>query len=238
LRLNRSFSLIVFVFFIAVAGVIARGLARPATFELQYSALLKQAPSIDPRALQTALIALGRLQDDGVPVRSDVLMVIDYTKPSTERRLWVFDLNHSRVLFEELVAHGRNSGDNRAVQFSNQPGSLMSSLGVFLTAGTYIGKHGVSLQLQGLEKGVNDKSMERAIVIHAAEYVSERVGRRKGRIGRSWGCPAVRPEVSRQLIEAVQGGALLLAYYPENSWLRTSRLARPLGKTPAMHTPA
>jgi hypothetical protein len=239
LRLNRSFSLIVFVFFIAGAGEITRGLARPATFELQYSALLKQAPSIDPRALQTALIALGRLQDDGFPVRSDVLMVIDYTKPSTERRLWVFDLNHSHVLFEELVvAHGRNSGGNRAVQFSNQPGSLMSSLGVFLTAGTYIGKHGLSLRLQGLEKGVNDKSMERAIVIHAAEYVSERVGRREGRIGRSWGCPAVRPEVSRQLIETVQGGALLLAYYPENSWLQTSKLARPLEKTPAIHTRA
>jgi L,D-transpeptidase-like protein len=238
LRINRSFSLIVFVFFIARAGVIARGLAPPARLELQYSALLKQAPSIDPRALQTALIALGRLQDVGVPIRSDVLMVIDYTKPSTERRLWVFDLNHSRVLFEELVAHGRNSGGNRAVQFSNQPGSLMSSLGVFVTADTYIGKHGLSLRLQGLEKGVNDKSMERAIVIHAAEYVSQRVGRREGRIGRSWGCPAVRPEVSRQLIETVQGGALLLAYYPENSWLQTSKLASPLRKTPVMHTRA
>jgi hypothetical protein len=238
LRINRSFSLIVFVFFIARAGVIARGLAPPARLELQYSALLKQAPSIDPRALQTALIALGQLQDVGVPIRSDVLMVIDYTKPSTERRLWVFDLNHSRVLFEELVAHGRNSGGNRAVQFSNQPGSLMSSLGVFVTADTYIGKHGLSLRLQGLEKGVNDKSMERAIVIHAAEYVSQRVGRREGRIGRSWGCPAVRPEVSRQLIETVQGGALLLAYYPENSWLQTSKLASPLRKTPVMHTRA
>jgi hypothetical protein len=114
----------------------------------------------------------------------------------------------------------------------------MSSLGVFLTADTYIGKHGLSLRLRGLEKGVNDQSMERAIVIHAAEYVSERVGRREGRLGRSWGCPAVRPEVSRQLIETVQGGALLLAYYPENSWLQTSKLASPLRKTPVMHTRA
>jgi len=95
----------------------------------------------------------------------------------------------------------------------------MSSLGVFLTADTYIGKHGLSLRLQGLERGVNEKSMERAIVIHAANYVSERVGSQRGRIGRSWGCPAVRPEISRQLIETVQGGALLLAYFPENSWL-------------------
>lgn len=210
----------------------------PAAFEPQYSALLKQAPSINRLALQTALIALGRLQADSVPVRSDVLMVIDYTKPSTEPRLWVFDLKHTRVLFEELVAHGRNSGDNRPVQFSNEPGSLMSSLGAFLTADTYIGKHGLSLRLQGLERGVNDKSMERAIVIHAANYVSEPVGRRQGRIGRSWGCPAVRPAISRQLIETVQGGALLLAYYPEKSWLQTSRLAGPSGKTPVLHTRA
>ena len=139
--------------------------------------------------------------------------MIDYTKPSTEPRFWVFDLNHTGVLFEELVAHGRNTGDNRAVRFSNQPGSLMSSLGVFLTGDTYIGKHGLSLRLRGLEKGVNDNAMERAIVIHAANYVSEKAGTREGRIGRSWGCPAVRPEISRQLIETVRGGALLLAYF-------------------------
>ncbi len=144
-------------------------------------------------------------------------MVIDYTRPSTEPRLWVFDLNRTRVLFEELVAHGRNSGDNFAVRFSNQPSSLMSSLGAFLTGDTYIGKHGLSVRLQGLDKSVNDKSMERAIVIHAADYVNQSLGRREGRIGRSWGCPAVRPEISRQLIEAVQGGALLLSYYPEKS---------------------
>jgi hypothetical protein len=229
LAINRFLSSIIIVFFIAGFGAIGGGSVRPATSLLQYSALLKQAPRINPRALQTALIALGRLQADSVTVRSDVLMVIDYTKPSTEPRLWVFDLSHTRVLFEELVAHGRNSGGNRAVQFSNEPGSLMSSLGVFLTADTYIGKHGLSLRLQGLERGVNDKSMERAIVIHAANYVSERVGRHQGRIGRSWGCPAVRPEISRQLIETVQGGALLLAYFPEKSWLQTSRLAGPSG---------
>ena len=155
------------------------------------AALLKQAPRISPEAIQMALTALERLKASGAPVRSDVLTVIDYTKPSTEPRLWVFDLKHARVLFEELVAHGRNSGDNRAVRFSNEPGSLMSSLGVFLTGDTYIGKHGLSLRLRGMERGVNDKSMERAIVIHAANYVSERVGTREGRIGRSWGCPAV-----------------------------------------------
>lgn len=166
-----------------------------------------------------------RLQATGTKVRTDVLTIIDYTKPSTERRLWVFDLIHTRILFEELTAHGKNSGDNQAVRFSNAPDSLMTSLGAFLTRDTYIGKHGLSLRLQGLEKGINDNSMERAIVIHAAAYISDVIAKNKGRIGRSWGCPAVRPEISRRLIEAVQGGTLVLAYYPDLSWLRNSKLA-------------
>ena len=166
-----------------------------------------------------------RLQASGAKVRSDVLAVIDYTKPSTERRLWVFDLAHPRVLFEELAAHGKNSGDNQAVRFSNEPNSLMTSVGAFLTGDTYAGKHGLSLRLQGLEKGFNDNSMERAIVIHAAGYVSDALAKTKGRIGRSWGCPAVRPEISRRLIETVQGGTLLLAYYPDRAWLQNSKLA-------------
>jgi hypothetical protein len=199
-----------------VAGslpVCSRSLPAP-TSESLFNALLKLAPSINPQALQTALTSLRQLQTNGLSVRSDVLTVIDYTKPSSEPRLWVFDLIRARILFWELVAHGRNSGDNRALRFSNQPGSLMSSLGMFLTRNTYIGEHGLSLRLQGLEKGINDKSMERAIVIHAASYVSEKVARREGRIGRSWGCPAVRPEISRRLIETVENGTLLLAYYP------------------------
>src|SRR5262249_57240074 len=144
-----------------------------------------------------ALTALKRLRAEGASVRQDRLMVIDYAKPSSQPRLWVFDLHLKRLLFEEPVAHGRNSGGNRSTQFSNEPGSLMSSLGVFLTADTYIGKHGLSLRLHGVEEGINDRSMERAIVMHPAKYV-----RRAGSIGRSWGCPAVRPEISRLLIDA------------------------------------
>jgi len=214
---NGFLPVILFVCFTARAFPAYGGPARPAIFGTLFSGLLKKAPSITPQALRTALSALDRLEASGLRVRSDVLMVIDYTKPSTEPRLWVFDLNHTLVLFKELVAHGRNSGDNLAARFSNEPGSLMSSLGLFLTGDTYVGKHGLSLRLQGLEKGVNDNCMERAIVIHAANYVSPMAGRRQGRIGRSWGCPAVRPEIARQLIETVQGGALLFAYYPAKS---------------------
>jgi len=167
-----------------------------------------------------ALTALQRLQAAGAAVRSDRLMVIDYAKPSSQPRLWVFDLNLKRLLYEELVAHGKNSGGDRSVRFSNQPDSLMSSLGVFLTADTYIGKHGLSLKLRGMEEGINDRSMDRAIVLHGASYV-----RPGGPIGRSWGCPAVRQKISSALIEAVRGGTLLLSYYPDQSWLRASKLA-------------
>jgi hypothetical protein len=188
--------------------------------ETTFDALLKEAPRVPPRALRMALTAQNRLQAAGAAVRPDRLMVIDYAKPSSEPRLWVFDLDCKRLLFEEVVAHGKGSGGDRSIRFSNEPGSLMSSLGVFLTADTYIGKHGLSLRLRGMEEGINDLSMERAIVIHAASYVHP-----GGPIGRSWGCPAVRPEISRALIESVRGGTLLLSYYPEQSWLKASRLA-------------
>jgi L,D-transpeptidase catalytic domain len=197
--------------------------------QAELSALLHLAPALSPKAIEAALLSLARLEASGTAVRKDVLAVIDYTKPSTERRFWVFDLIHRRVLFQELAAHGKNSGDRMAVKFSNAPNSLMSNIGVLLTRDTYVGKHGLSLRLEGLEHGINDNCLSREIVIHAAAYVNEQVARAKGRIGRSWGCPAVRPEISRSLIETLQGGALVLAYYPDPVWLRTSTLAGPAG---------
>lgn len=161
-----------------------------------------------------ALQAVDRAAHGPIPARSDVVALIDYSRPSTEPRLWVFDLRRNRLLFEELVAHGKNSGENVPVRFSNAPGSLMSSLGVFVTAETYNGQHGYSLRLDGLDKGVNDNSRERAIVVHGADYVDPALALRQGRIGRSFGCPAVRPAISKQLIDTVRGGAVFFAYYP------------------------
>jgi hypothetical protein len=221
---KKFVSTVVCSFLIAITVPLSAAPVRPVLSDSQSGALLKLAPRLAPAALEAALTALKRLQASGAKVRSDVLAVIDYTKPSTERRLWVFDLVHMRVLFEELAAHGKNSGNNQTVKFSNAPNSLMSSLGVFLTGETYIGKHGLSLRLQGLEKGFNDNSMERAIVIHGAAYVNDAFARTKGRIGQSWGCPAVRSEISRRLIETVRGGTLVLSYYPDRSWLQNSKL--------------
>lgn len=168
-------------------------------------------------ALQAAAAAVER--GDAKP---STLTVIDFSRPSTEKRLWVYDLRSRAMLFEELVSHGRNSGMNLATAFSNVAESNMSSLGLYRTAEAYIGKHGYSLRLDGLDRGFNDRARDRAIVIHGADYVSEAITKAQGRLGRSLGCPAVRPAVSRELIDAVKGGGLVFAYYPDPQWLQTS----------------
>ena len=150
------------------------------------------------------------------------LAVIDYSKPSTQPRLWVFDVERGQLLFHELVAHGRNTGERFAARFSNVEGSKMSSLGLFEATDTYYGSNGYSLRLRGLDAGFNDNALSRAIVMHGAPYVSEAIAERLGRLGRSWGCPAVRQEVARIMIDTLKGGALLFAYYPDRNWLRES----------------
>jgi hypothetical protein len=188
------------------------------------------APHVLGLALSTA-----RCAQQTLPVSNRrLLTLIDYSRPSTSPRLWVIDLETGRVLFEELVAHGRGSGDNLTEHFSNEPGSLASSLGLFLTGDTYDGSNGYSLRLQGLEPGVNHRAVERAIVMHGAPYV--RTGmERFGRLGRSWGCPAVRPAVARRLIDTIKGGTLLLAYYPDAQWLQGSWFVGGCGSAAPVH---
>jgi len=151
------------------------------------------------------------------------LTVIDFSRPSTDVRMWVYDLRARKLLFEEHVAHGRNSGFNLPTKFSNQPDSNMSSLGLYRASEAYIGKHGYSLRLDGLEAGFNDRARERAIVIHGADYVNEAMAQSQGRLGRSLGCPAVRPQIAHKLIDAVKNGGLVFAYYPDARWLKTSK---------------
>src|SRR5262249_52621298 len=153
--------------------------------------------------------------------RHNILTVIDYSLPSTEPRLWVFDLESGRLLFRELVAHGVGSGDNLATRFSNLDGTRESSLGIFRTGDAYEGKNGYSLRLHGLEAGTNDQAFARTIVMHGAWYVSREHAERYSRLGRSWGCPAVPVAVAKPIIDAIRDGTLLFAYYPEPEWLRT-----------------
>lgn len=153
---------------------------------------------------------------------SPILTIIDYSLPSTEKRLWVIDLAARRILFHELVAHGQNSGDMFSVAFSNELGSRQSSLGLFRTDEVYDGRHGESLKLIGLEAGVNDRAEERKLVIHGAAYVNPNVVARFGQLGRSWGCPAVDRAVHRRIIDRIKGGTAVFAYYPDPQWLRRS----------------
>ena len=177
---------------------------------------------IDPALFALALEAAAQAITRGDAADPRTLTVIDFSKPSTQKRLWVYDLRTRALLFHEHVAHGRGSGANLPTAFSNIPESNQSSLGLFRTGEAYIGKHGLSLRLDGLERGVNDRARERAIVIHGADYVNASTAQAQGRLGRSLGCPAVRPEVATPLIHAVKAGGLLFAYYPERSWLDKS----------------
>jgi hypothetical protein len=165
-------------------------------------------------AAYTAAQAAGR-------IRNPVLTLIDYSLPSSERRLWVLEPDSKRIVFREFVAHGRGSTDpehpERAVRFGNQVGSLRSSLGAFLTGEPYDGAHGHSLRLQGLERGLNDRAEERRIVIHPADYVSRAFRLESGGwLGRSYGCPALDPAVAPRIIERIRSGSLLYAGGPSS----------------------
>ncbi len=198
--------------------------ASPQTDPL-FTRLARAAPGLDRDVLSLATRAVAcTMRQPGAGTPPSTLSVIDFSRPSTEPRLWVFDLASHALLFEELVAHGRNTGGNIATAFSNRSGSNMSSLGAFRTAESYVGANGYSLRLDGLEPGFNDRARERAIVIHGAPYVSPDIARAQGRLGRSLGCPAVRPDVARQLIDRIRGGSLVFAYYPDSDWLGRSHL--------------
>ena len=185
--------------------------------------LARLAPEADPAVIKLALRARQCALAHGEAEADDRLAVIDYSRPSTERRLWVFELEPARLLYSEHVAHGRGSGDNLAQRFSNVEGSHQSSLGLFRTAETYQGGNGYSLRMDGLEPGINDRARPRAIVMHGAPYVNPEQALRQGRLGRSFGCPAVRREIARELIDTLKQGQLLFAYYPDEAWLRHSQ---------------
>ncbi len=186
----------------------------------------RQIPRTSHAALEAGLSAWRHAVASGAVNRTEVLTVIDYSRPSTEPRLFVIDVPGRRVRYTERVAHGKGSGENATERFSNREGSRMTSLGVFLAAETYQGQHGPSLRLDGLEPGFNDRARERAIVMHGADYVNDAIIASQGRLGRSWGCPAVRPAIAKTLIETIKDGSLVVAYYPDADWLARSEFLR------------
>jgi L,D-transpeptidase catalytic domain len=209
--------------FVATAfGLAAAPLAGYAGTPVLADKLVAAAPAANPQVLTLAARAAECARKQGVLDSLRHLAVIDYSLPSTQPRLWVFDVERGRLMFQELVAHGRNTGEARSERFSNTEGSHMSSIGLFQTLQPYYGSNGYSLRLNGLDPGFNDNALARAIVMHGAPYVSAAIAERLGRLGRSWGCPAVRPEVARTVIDTLKGGALLFAYYPDRKWLAES----------------
>lgn len=185
--------------------------------------LAAQAPDLDPKVLRAAVSAMQCAVAGGVEP-AQRLAVIDFSLPSSEQRLWIFDLARQQLLLQDLVAHGQGSGDNHAHTFSNIEGSHQSSIGLFRTQESYFGQHGYSLRMDGLEPGFNDLARQRAIVIHPADYVDPDWIQQHGRIGRSHGCPAVRPEVAGMVVDSLKGGQFMFSWYPDDHWQATSEL--------------
>ena len=183
--------------------------------------------NIDYSVLQKAMTGYYALKKNGALKNDRVLTIIDYNQPSVKKRLFVIDMARNRLLASSLVAHGKNSGQNRAVRFSNVPGSFKSSLGFFVTDRTYKGKHGYSLRLRGIERGINDNALMRNIVIHGADYVSNDFIRRHGRLGRSLGCPALPFSQYREVIDLIKGGSCLFIYQGDQSYAGRSNLLNP-----------
>lgn len=180
-----------------------------------------QGCTLDPKVLRLGLNAYLKAEKQGYASK-DILTIIDYSQPSTQKRLWVFEVNTGKTLINTWVAHGKNSGDLNSTSFSNAAKSLKTSIGVFVTDQTYQGKHGLSLKLKGLDHGFNDNAYNRKVVVHAAPYVSENVIKEKGRLGRSWGCPAVNPSIAPTLINTIKDKTIIFSYYPDQKWLTSS----------------
>ena len=163
---------------------------------------------IDFNAFEAAYVGYKKLNNN----KNNLLTIIDFNLPSTEKRMYVLDLSKKEVLYVTHVAHGRNSGGNYATSFSNKNGSYQSSLGFYRTAETYNGGNGYSLRLDGLEKGINDLARPRAVVIHGADYCNENFIKSTGRLGRSFGCPALPQELNKPIINTIKDGSLIFIY--------------------------
>jgi hypothetical protein len=170
-----------------------------------------------------ALEGFYQLKQKGL-IQNDILTLVDFSLSANSKRMWVIDMSTNTVLYHSLVAHGRNSGEEFATAFSNKSESYQSSLGFYLTGETYQGKHGLSLRLDGLERGINDKARERAVVIHGADYVSDSFIKQNKRLGRSLGCPALPVELNQEIIKTIKDKSCLFIYHPSRSYKVASKL--------------
>ncbi len=191
-----------------------------------YDSLRLASFGLARQAFDYAMKGFNCMKETGKLANQSIISIVDFSKPSSQKRLFIIDLKNYRVLFNTYVAHGVNSGKEFANQFSNRPESNQSSLGFYETADTYIGKHGYSLHLFGMEKGINDNAFKRDIVIHGASYVNEDMIQSNGYIGRSWGCPAVPEHLSRSIIDKIKNGTCLFIFGEDKKYFSHSALLR------------
>jgi hypothetical protein len=187
-----------------------------------YSELNLSALGLSQKIFGSAVQGLQKLIQKGAVRKDDIITIIDFTKPSSQKRLYIIDLSSKKVLFNTLVAHGRNSGGLYAKSFSNENSSLKSSPGFYTTAETYMGQHGYSLRLDGQERNINDNARSRAVVMHAADYVDPAAVSSLGYLGRSWGCPAVPPSLHKAIINTIKGGSCLFIYTDDAGYVNRS----------------
>ena len=191
-----------------------------------YDSLKLGSLGLAKQAFDYAMKGLDIMKAVGKVENYNVISIVDFSKASSQKRLFVLDLKNRKVLFNTYVAHGMNSGKEFAQKFSNDPSSNKSSLGFYETLGTYIGEHGYSLKLEGVEKGINDNANKRNIVMHGAQYVNATTVREHGYIGRSWGCPAIPQALQVPIIEKIKNGTCLFIYSPDKNYLDHSEILK------------
>jgi len=190
-----------------------------------YTEVNLQDSGLTKDVFNLAIKGLSKLEVNGKLQNATIVTIADYSQSSNKKRLYVIDLKNKKLLFNTFVAHGRNTGEEYAKSFSNVEGSFKSSLGFYVTEKPITGPHtGYSLLLCGVEKGFNDNALKREIIIHAADYATENFIKKYGRLGRSYGCPALPPELNKAIIETIKGGTCLFIYNPDNNYLCTSAL--------------
>lgn len=195
-------------------------------YHAKYDSLGLEKVHLSEQTFQYAMQGFEKMVAEGALQNTHVLSIVDFTLPSAQKRLFIIDLVKNKLLFNTYVAHGRNSGNESATSFSNDPESNKSSLGFYVTMGTYRGENGYSLRLEGMEEGINNNAFSRNIVLHGAPYVSERMIASKGYLGRSLGCPAVPLKLHRAIISKIKDGSCLFLFGQDVQYTSNSKFLR------------
>lgn len=219
--------LCILVLLIPILNITVSGVPTPATNDKHalYTILKLEEKGLASEVFQLALKGHERLLAEHKLNKSGILTIVDLSQSSKNKRLYVIDLDHGSLLFNTLVAHGRNTGDEYAKHFSNVTGSFQSSLGFYVTREEIMGSTvGLSMILDGVEEGFNDKAIERQIIMHGADYATEDFIRQHGRLGRSYGCPSLPPDLIKPVVETIKEGTCLFIYYPDQAYISHSKL--------------